>query len=136
MENTRSKIVGILQGAGLRLTDQRLLLGQLLFAGHDRHVTAEELHDEADEIGSSIALATVYNTLKLFTAAGLVREVAISGPKAYFDTNTDNHCHFYIAEESRLVDATFDSSIVKVPSAPKNTRISQVDIVIHLERKG
>ena len=74
--------------SGLRPTRQRRVLAQLLFSGPDRHVTAEELHQEALAAGATISLATVYNTLNQFTAANLLREVAIEGAKTYFDTNT------------------------------------------------
>jgi len=37
------------------------------------------------------SLATVYNTLHQFKRAGLVREIAVDGTKAYFDYNTSNH---------------------------------------------
>ena len=77
-----------LKAAGLRPTRQRLHLGELLFSKGDRHVTAELLHEEAVYSGERVSLATVYNTLHQFCAAGLLRELAIEGSKAYFDTNT------------------------------------------------
>ena len=51
-----------------------------------------------------VSLATVYNTLHQFTEAGLLREVAVDGSKTYFDTNTDDHHHFFIEGENRIVD--------------------------------
>ena len=67
--------------AGLRPTRQRLALAQLLFDGGDRHVTAEQLHGEALAAAIPVSLATVYNTLHQFTAAGLLREVVVEpGP--------------------------------------------------------
>src|SRR5688572_27646378 len=80
-----------LRKAGLRPTRQRVALGALLFAGEDRHVSAEMLHAEALTAGEHVSLATVYNTLHQFTGVGLLRELAIDGGKAYFDTNTSNH---------------------------------------------
>ena len=56
-----------LAAAGLRPTRQRMALARLLFAGSDRHVTAEALHDEAEGAGVRVSLATVYNTLHQFT---------------------------------------------------------------------
>ncbi len=86
----------LLRKAGLRPTRQRLALGALLFEGGDRHVTAELLHAEAVAVGHHVSLATVYNTLHQFKRAGLLRELAINGSKAYFDTNTSNHNHFFV----------------------------------------
>jgi len=42
---------GYLRAVGLRPTQQRLALAGLLFAGEDRHVTAESLYEEATAQG-------------------------------------------------------------------------------------
>src|SRR5450631_1855274 len=55
-----------LRAAGLRPTRQRMELAAHLFRGHDRHVTAESLHDEVMGAGIKLSLATVYNTLHQF----------------------------------------------------------------------
>ena len=52
-------ISGMLRGAGLRPTQQRLSLARLLFASGDRHVSAESLHEEAKADGVRVSLATV-----------------------------------------------------------------------------
>jgi Fur family iron response transcriptional regulator len=125
-----------LRAAGLRPTRQRLILGQLLFGQGDRHVTAEMLHDEAVRSGERVSLATVYNTLHQFCHAGLLRELAIEGSKAYFDTNTSNHSHFYIEDEGRLMDICHERLEVQgVPEPPEGMRISHIDVVVRLARK-
>ena len=123
-----------LRAAGLRPTRQRLALADLLFSPGDRHVTAEELHTEAHGAGLSVSLATVYNTLNQFTAAGLLREVACEGNKTYFDTNTSNHCHFYLANKGELVDIPSDSIRVEgLPDTPDGTKIARIDVIVQLE---
>ena len=54
-----------LEQAGLRVTRQRMMIADLLFAKGDRHVTAEALYAEASVIPYPPSLATIYNTLKL-----------------------------------------------------------------------
>ena len=66
-----------LRESGLRPTRQRLALARLLLDGRDRHISAEQLHEEAQREGVRVSLATVYNTLHQFTDAGLLREVVI-----------------------------------------------------------
>jgi Fur family iron response transcriptional regulator len=110
-----------------------LALGALLFGAEDRHVTAEMLHAEALAAGERVSLATVYNTLHQFKRAGLLREIAIDGSKAYFDTNTSNHNHFLIESEGRLIDIPDDSiTIDRLPEPPEGMRISHVDVVVRL----
>ena len=90
--------------AGLRPTRQRIALAELLFAKGDRHLSAEELHEEALAAGVPVSLATVYNALHQFTEAGLLRILAVEGSKTYFDTNTSDHHHFFIEGENKVFD--------------------------------
>lgn len=122
-----------LSAAGLRPTRQRLALAALLFNGSDRHVTAERLFDEATAARLSVSLATVYNTLHQFTAAGLLREIAVDGAKIYFDTNVSEHHHFLNEETGELLD--IDDGLMqlgKLPPSPKGLSVARVDIVIRL----
>ena len=122
-----------LRTARLRPTQQRLALARLLFSGHDRHVTAERLHDEALEAGAQLSLATVYNTLNQFTEAGLLRQVIVDGAKIHFDTNTGEHHHFYVEDQDMLIDIPGrDVRIEGLPRAPSGTEIQRVDVVVRL----
>ncbi len=121
--------------AGLRPTRQRMALATLLFRGDDRHVSAEELHKEAEAALFPVSLATVYNTLNQFIGAGLLREVAIEGDRTYFDTNTSNHFHFYLEEAGGLFDIESDGLEVKgLPQLPEGTAIDRVDVIVRLRK--
>ena len=122
--------------AGLRPTRQRLSLASLLFAKGDRHLTAEELHEEAMDAGVTVSLATVYTTLHQFTEAGMLRILAVEGARTYFDTNTSDHHHFYIEGENRVLDIdTASVSVVNVPEPPAGMEIANIDVVIRLRPK-
>ena len=129
------RIEAKLRERGLRPTRQRLDLARLLFREGDRHVTAEVLHSEALASNISVSLATVYNTLKQFTECGLLREVAIEGSKAYFDTKISDHQHFYFENDGRLIDLEHGQEVVvSVPKLPEGTRIARIDVLIRLEK--
>ena len=122
--------------AGLRPTRQRVALADLLFAKGDRHLSAEELHEEALHAGVAVSLATVYNTLHQFTEAGMLRILAVEGARTYFDTNTSDHHHFYIEGENRVLDIdTASVSVVNVPEPPAGMEIANIDVVIRLRPK-
>lgn len=124
-----------LRGVGLRATRQRLDVGRLLFAGKDRHVTAEGLHEEAVAAGVKISLATVYNALNRFRDAGLLREVLVDPSRTYFDTNTSPHHHFFNVEEGRLTDIPQDDiEVTRLPSLPNGQVVDGVDILIRVKR--
>ena len=123
--------------AGLRPTRQRIALAHLLIGdGQHRHVTAESLFDAARQAGDSVSLATVYNTLKVFSEAGLLREITVNGAKSYFDTDTSNHPHFFWEETGALSDAPDEElEIARLPEAPSGAEISKVDVVIRLRQR-
>ena len=125
-----------LREVGLRPTRQRMALGWILFAKGDRHVTAEMLYEEATRAKVPVSLATVYNTLHQFERAGLLREIAIGGQRAYFDTNISNHNHFFVEAEGRLVDIPGSSIRVDgLPEPPEHLKIAHIDVVVRLVRK-
>ncbi|HWK45363.1 MAG TPA: Fur family transcriptional regulator [Stellaceae bacterium] len=126
-------VAGLLRDAGLRPTRQRLALGALLFDGGDRHVTAEQLHGTALERLIPVSLATVYNTLHQFTAAGLLREVVVEPGRSYFDTNTSDHHHFYVEGQGNLLDIPGSHVTVgDLPSPPDGMVVSRVEVIIRL----
>lgn len=122
--------------AGLRPTRQRVALAELLVGdGQNRHVTAESLHDASKVLENGVSLATVYNTLKAFCDAGLIREIMVDGSKTYFDTRVDDHPHFFWEPDGELTDAPKEElKIQSLPDAPEGTEISKVEVVIRLRR--
>jgi len=125
-----------LRGVGLRPTRQRMALGWILFAKGDRHVTAEMLYEEANRAKVPVSLATVYNTLHQFTEVGLLRQVAVDGSRAYFDTNNSMHHHFFIEEQNELLDIpASDVMVGNAPVPPEGYEIARIDVVVRLRRK-
>ena len=76
-----SGVIAKLKQAGLRPTRQRIALAKLLFENKDRHVSAEDLHEEARAASVSVSLATIYNTLHQFSEFGF-DEGSRSGSRA------------------------------------------------------
>ena len=135
--NQPAEVETRVRDAGLRPTRQRIALAELLFAKGDRHLSAEELHEEALVAGVAVSLATVYNTLHQFTDAGLLRILAVEGSKTYFDTNTSDHHHFFIEGENRVMDIeTGPVSVHNLPEPPEGMEIANVDIVVRLWPKA
>ena len=122
--------------ADLRPTRQRLSLATLLVGdGQHRHVTAEGLHAASLAAGEKVSLATVYNTLRAFSDAGLVQEVTVDGTRSYFDTRTDDHPHFYFEEDGKLVDAAkAELKIAALPTPPEGYEVAKVDVVVRLRK--
>ena len=131
---TRPEIRARLRQADLRPTRQRMSLAELLFGRGNRHLSAENLHEEAMVHRVPVSLATVYNTLHQFTEAGLLREVAVDGSKTYFDTNTSEHHHFFVEDDDEVIDIPVGVDVTRLPEPPPGYVISRVDVVVRLKR--
>ena len=95
-------VIELLHKAGLRPTRQRMALARLLFDEGNRHVTAEDLHRDAEKANVPVSLVTVYNTLHQFTSVGLLREMVVEPGRAYFDTNLTSHHYFFFEDTGKL----------------------------------
>lgn len=132
-EHSNGRLLAYLRQAGLRPTQQRLALVELLFEKGNRHVTAENLFTEALAAGFKISLATVYNTLHTFTSKGLLREISIDSARSYFDTNIEEHHHFYLEKSGVLKDIEHgEIGFTRLPETPDGMKISRVDVVIRV----
>lgn len=128
---SNSYFIEYIRSAGLCPTRQRIALAKLLFQGENRHVTAEDLYNEALSEKMKVSLATVYNTLHQFTGAGMLREITVDANRSYFDTNTSKHHHFYFEKDGKLGDIPEGLiSLCKLPKAPNGTKIKSVDVMV------
>lgn len=133
MSRPFSRAIELLRRADLRPTRQRLALARLLFENGDRHATAEGLHEEALAARIEVSLATVYNTLHQFVSAGLLREIVVDATRSYFDTNTDEHHHFYFESSGRVEDIPAHKVVVsELPPPPEGTTVRRVDVIVRL----
>jgi len=122
-----------LKESGLRPTRPRIARARLLLEGGPRHGTAEELFQEARAVGIPVSLATVYNTLHQFTAAGLMTEVVAGSGQSYFDTNPTSHYHYFDKTTGEIIDVPEDAiQFVKLPEPPPGKVIDRIDVVVRI----
>lgn len=79
--------------SGLRMTDQRRVIAQVL-SDADDHPDAEELYSRASAIDPKISLATVYRTVRLFEEAGIIESHDFRDGRARYETaDSEHHDH-------------------------------------------
>lgn len=88
----KGRFVAFLARKGLRLTAQRRAILQAVF-GTREHFTADELLVWSRALDRSVSRATVYRTLPLLTASGLVRELDFGKGCQVYDPNYADHPH-------------------------------------------
>src|SRR3954468_9464464 len=97
------QLVAVLHAHGLRVTAQRRAVYAAFDNGRAGHLSADEVLRRAQRIAPAIVLATIYNTLSQFVAAGLLGTVQGPGCQLY-DANVTPHDHFRCRVCARLSD--------------------------------
>lgn len=89
--------------SGVRITPQRhAILAYLMDAM--THPTADEIYRALEPRFPSMSVATVYNNLKLFIEAGLVRELTYGDSSSRFDADVSDHYHAICEQCGKIVD--------------------------------
>jgi len=96
---------GNLRKAGLKVTQPRKLILELLDEAGNKHVTADDIYRVLIQAGQDIGLATVYRVLNQFEAAGLVVKHNFEGGQAYYELDSgSHHDHMVCVETGRVIE--------------------------------
>ncbi|ORU92549.1 MAG: transcriptional repressor [Cycloclasticus sp. symbiont of Poecilosclerida sp. M] len=132
---SKKDVKAALLRCGITPTQQRLDIANFLFK-KQQHVSADQILSSINQGLNQVSKATVYNTLGLFAAKGLLREVIVDPNKAFYDTNTDHHHHFYNTSTNDLIDIGHTDVVIdKLPKLPKGTNIQSVDVIIKVSNQ-
>jgi len=89
---------------GLRMTDQRRIIAQVLSDAED-HPDAEELYRRASELDPNISLATVYRTVRLFADANIIETHDFRDGRARYETaDADHHDHLIDVSSGEVIE--------------------------------
>ena len=125
----------ILEQHGIRPTLQRLKVAEILLTS-PRHLTAEQILATLRQSTGHVSKATVYNTLNLFVAEGLAREIHADPERCVYDSTMTPHHHFQNVDTGEMIDILpQDLSFARLPPLPPGTEIESVDVVIRVRRK-
>ena len=87
----------------LGLTKQREVVLQVIQEA-EKHLTANEVFDEAKRLLPTISFATVYNSLRFLKDAGHICEIQFGNGASRFDRKTERHDHALCVKCGKLVD--------------------------------
>jgi Fur family ferric uptake transcriptional regulator len=96
---------GNLRKAGLKVTQPRKRILELLDESGNKHVTADDIYRVLIQAGEDIGLATVYRVLNQFEAAGLVVKHNFEGGQAYYELDSGgHHDHMVCVETGKVIE--------------------------------
>ena len=117
-------------------TPQRVEVAEILLAV-PQHLSADQIIERLKEGGSRVSKATVYNTLRLFSETGLIRELNVDPIRTFYDSTTRAHHHFYNVDSGELSDVPGDQVIINgLPPLPEGTEQEGVEVLIRIRNKG
>ncbi len=128
----RRGVVRLLRSHGITPTAQRIKIATVLLA-RPQHLSADQVLALTNATGKPVSKATIYNTLALFTRHRLIQELTVDASRAFYDSTTHSHAHFYNPETQELSDIPDGQLEISLPDTlPEGTEIDRVEVVIHL----
>ena len=136
--NFKGNFVDKLRNSGLRPTNQRIKICEVLFNTQKTfHFTVNDLSKIIkDKLNEKISLATIYNTVHAFEKKGYLKKIFINSDKSYFDTNTSIHHHFFDNFTHELIDlSNEDVEKIQINKSLPGKKISSVEILVKIENE-
>ncbi|MEQ1774623.1 MAG: Fur family transcriptional regulator [Burkholderiales bacterium] len=133
---TREAVAALLRQHDITPTHQRIEIAHALFSRCE-HLSAERLLAIVNEREAETSKATVYNTLNLFVAKKLVREVIVDPARVFYDPNTAPHHHFYNVDSGELSDIDAgEVEVARLPALPEGMVTDGVEIIVRIRAMG
>jgi len=102
----KSRIERLCAEKNMKMTAQRRVIAQVLSVADD-HPDVEELHHRAAEIDSSVSIATVYRTVRLFEEAGILNRHDFGDGRARYEESTyEHHDHLINIKTGAVIEFT------------------------------
>jgi Fur family peroxide stress response transcriptional regulator len=92
-----------LKSTGVRITPQRHAILEFLVQSMI-HPTADDIYKALEGKFPNMSVATVYNNLRVFREAGLVKELTYGDSSSRFDFITNDHYHIICDACGKIVD--------------------------------
>ncbi len=132
---SNADVIDRLKDCGVLATPQRVEVARVLL-DRPQHLSAEQILERLRQSGSRVSKATVYNSLRLFSECGLVREINVDPARKFYDSTTHAHHHFYNVDSGQLTDIAPDRITVRdLPELPLGTEQQGVEVLIRVRDK-
>jgi Fur family transcriptional regulator, iron response regulator len=132
LHQSKEDLADLLRLRGISPTHQRIEIAHALYS-RSEHLSAEQVLAIVNQRHPETSRATVYNTLNLFVAKMLIREVIVDPDRVFYDPNTAPHYHIYNVETGQLTDIDAqDVRIEGLPKLPPGVVTEGMDIIIRV----
>lgn len=123
-----SQVLRLLESRGIQPSAQRVAVAGWVLDRCD-HPSADQVLEAVRPTLPVLSRATVYNTLNLFVARGLLRELVIAEGNVVFDPNLAPHHHFVDDDTGAIVDVPFEAVAVE-QRGPLDFDVRETQVVL------
>ena len=118
-----------LNSVGIQPSAQRLAVADyVLFT--DEHPSADQVLARARKSVPMLSRATVYNTLNLLVAKGLLRQLTLAEGRVVFDPKIERHHHFLDEVTGRIHDVAWDALEVRRVERLRDFSVNDYQVVL------
>ena len=125
----RREIITQLREHGIQPSAQRVAVAEYVL-GAVEHPSADQVFARVHARFPLISRATVYNTLNLFVAKGLVRSLVIAEGRTVFDPNVGRHHHFVDEATGEIYDVPWNAVQVSRVGAIDGFDVREYQVVM------
>lgn len=119
----------------VRLTAKRKIIADIL-AKAENHLTVEDIHERAKNMGFAIGVPTIYRTLKLFESSGLIDRHTFRSDRSYYEAKKSvSHDHLLDLQSGKIIEFHDNKLKVLITKAAKKLGYRLVDYRLELYAK-
>lgn len=127
-------VLARLRRHGIQPTPQRIAVAEHILTA-TTHPSADEVWEQVRRHCPTLSRATVYNTLNLFVAKGLVRTQVLKEGTVVFDPQTGAHHHFIDMDTGRIYDVPWDALKVSGEKALRGFDVCEYQVILRGRRR-
>lgn len=131
----KAQVIKMLRDRGIQPSAQRVAVAEYALTTED-HPSADQVWARVRKSFPMISRATVYNTLNLFVAKGLLQPLVLAEGKVVFDPKVDRHHHFIDEDTGSIHDVPWQALEVKNIQALRGFDVRQYQVVLRGKRNG
>lgn len=126
MSSSIENITKLLQDKGVSPSIQRIKILQFIL-NNVHHSSVDAIYQELIHEIPTLSKTTVYNTLSLFVAKGIINSITIGSTEILYEKSQKPHAHFRCEVCEEIIDISLDSELFGIHKID-NHQVNKVSI--------
>jgi len=124
----------MLRRRGIQATPQRIAVAAYILSA-TAHPSADEVWEMVRRRCPTLSRATVYNTLNLLAAKGLIRAQVLKEGAIVFDPRVDAHHHFIDVNTGKIYDVPWEMLTVSGHERLRGYEVRDYQVILRGRRR-